>query len=267
VAIKVKRNPVLKYQTQRVKEFNKICQESAENVDKIIPKNKLADIIIYEERLSLLTDKTINKIRKLIIKGVSEIIYDTLKHYNQIHEDMAGVRLPNKKLNDIHIILLKRFATEPFKGSTFDARLERLKKRVLTVINKNLYITLNEEDTSNIRQEIKEVFYTFDYITGGSLRGGGETLLISEENRYYHETAVEFFKRVGVSYVRFCLQPYYNEDDICYEIASYENPAVLEKFSHVDPQGLYRLDELPEYPRPRARYYLKPLYHIGYLNL
>jgi len=260
--VTIRDNPILDEQKERKKEFYQICKKGAENVEKIIPKNEINDIIVIEERLGKLVANTVNQVRKFILQSVEEVITDTLNHYNDLHEKMAGERLPKTVIKQLKSELLKEFAYQSFKGDTFDGRIEKIRRKVF----RNIVNTLpTENKPSSLKPAVKECIYTFDHIPGGSLRGLGETLLVSEENRFYHKTAITYFNKVGITFLRFCLLPAHSETTDMMEYASAENEEIKSKFPDYDPIGIYRIKAV-EYPRPRARYYLEPLYHIGYLG-
>ncbi len=261
--ITIKSNPILTYQTRRKREFYQLCQKSSQKVGGILPKNEISDIMLLEEKLVRLLSQTMEGYRKLIVSCVEEVIEDTLKHYNKYHEELTGVLIDKNTLIELKLELLKQFAYHPFYGKTFDGRIGDIQKKLAN----NLVKTLQSyNDPAEMEDELKDYFYTFNQVSGGSLRGRGETLLISEENRFYHNAAVSYFRKVGVTFVRFCLTPNYNEEGDLVTIAEQKNSEVQKKFPGFNATGLYRLEELPDYPRPRAVYYLEPVYHIGYLK-
>ena len=258
---KVLKNPILSYQNSRRKLLLKICKDSAKKVDIILPKKVDSGIIKAEYKLSKLVGDTGNRIRKFILWSVEEVIKDTLDHYNALHKKEAGVELSAKTMEDMRRQLIKRFVYEPFKGGTFDSRIERIIKKARINVG-NALVFVNDTNRNELVDEIESYFYSVDYIPGGSMKGGGDTLLVSEENRFYHETAVAFFEKVGIQYVKFCLSPTHQIDDECNNIATYIDTTLEDKFKNlgIDVEGVYRVGDLPEYPHPRASYYLEPIY-------
>lgn len=263
-------NPIYDSQTKRRRKLLFFCFELRSDVEKILSKTPSADSVeftLVKNKLLKLTSMSINNVRKLILIGVSSIITTTLEHYTNNFKKETGIEIKEEVLKELERELLKRFAVLPYAGANFDQRISRLEKRTLIALTENFQMAIGQKlKDSQLIDKIHASFYkNASYHGGATLLGGADTLMVSEENRLYHDTALAFFKMVGVRYVRFCLTPQHNVKDICDELASYEDMVVREKVGEqVDIKGIYQIEDLPEYPHPRALYYLQPIYSLGF---
>lgn len=257
-------HPIYDLQKEHREQLIAICKATKGDIKKI---DKANDMDWEKERaMGRYSEMVVDKVQDLIIQGVSKIIEGTLLHYTSQFEESTELIMPEYELNGLYQKSMRRFLTENYKGKTLTGRFRKIKRKV----RKNIEREFDKDErytNDDLPIRVYHKFYSDKYRKGGTLKGRGDTLLVAEENRLYDETAVSFFMKVGVAYVRFMLTPQHDsEDDVCNKIANHVDPTVEEKCRDkgINPTGVYRIEELPEYPHPRAFYYLKPIYDLGF---
>jgi hypothetical protein len=266
----IKHNPILKTQNTNRLQLYAYCKKARKEIAEIVSndeKTNAIQVMIMEPKLSKYLNGALEDVRKLTVNGIEQIIEDTLEHYNEQLNKNTGHKLSDSELRRIENEALRKFATTNFQGMTFDNRIDRIRKRLLISIGEKLRYAVNKGTTNKeLGEAIGLVLFCEDNLESPTLFGSADTLLVSEENRVYHESAMLFLDLIGMRCARFCLTPTHKEPDICNTYAKYIDvtlESTLEK-KGIDPEGIYRVQDFPDSPHPRAFYYIEPIYDLGF---
>ena len=219
--------------------------------------------MLIEKDILIIADDIMGRVEMLILEAVEQVIEDTLQYYSKDLYENTGKTLAESSLNSIKSQMYTQFTTFPFKGNTLNGRFQRLDRKLKRNVMKNgKQCAARQVSRKELINRLVDCFYAPTPVRHATLWGSSDTLLVSEENRFYHETALAFLKHMGIRHVRFVLTPQHSSGDICDDIASHVDPVIKELLEphDISPVGVYRVEELPEYPHPRALYYLEPIY-------
>lgn len=256
-------HPIKNGQIKRRYGLERMCRDTKKDLlDKTRSIKQLDGVkfIKLEADLINYSNKLIRGIEMSITFGIGEVVITTVEHYEKDYRKKIGYKLPEYVIRKLTREVYRKFLPKPFMGNTLENRVERLRRRQEVNIRNGLRLALGQSG-EKVFDSVYPCFYSPVSVEGGSLAGGFSTLLVGEENRAYHEASLEFFGYVGTRYIRFSLTPEHKGRDICDTIAAYVDPTIRVS----NPVGVYKIEDLPKAPHPRAFYYLEPIYELGFI--
>lgn len=256
-------HPIKNGQIKRRYGLERTCRDTKKDLlDKTRSIKQLDGVKLIKLEADLInySNKLIKKIETSITFGIGDVVITTIKYYEKGYEKKTGYKLPEYAIKKLTKETYRKFLSKPFMGNTLENRIARLRRRQEVNIRNRLRSVLGQNG-KGVFDSVYPCFYSIVPVEGGSLAGGFSTILVGEENRAYHEAALEFFGYIGIRHVRFILPPEHKGKDICDTIAAYVDPTI--RISN--PVGVYKIEDLPKAPHPRAFYYLEPVYELGFV--
>lgn len=228
----------------------------------LFPKGEITSfqLLFIDPKATNLIATAITMLQTNFIRDFDSVVTETLEHYNS----NAPIGISKTKLKEMQRSIMKAYISEYYYNETIDTRINKLRTRLLTALSSEL--GAEQLIGADIGERLASRFYSTEPVVGGTLYGQASNLLVSEENRLYHITAMMFFGNMGVQYLRFCLTPSHEEEDVCDSLANWTNltTARIAKTKGINPTGVYLRTQFPDPPHPRAEYYIEPLYTLGY---
>lgn len=248
-----KRNPVTKVVDFREKSLSDLCNRYRKNIIKYI--NSVDDLFganLINTQVGRAVDNLAGEIRGLIFLSVEESIDATLDHYGA-----------NKaQIEDVKRRTLIEFSIGFFKDASFDTRVSKIKQRIRQLIDADLQQSISQgRQLKDVAELIGNRIISESPIKGGSLYGGFSTLLVSECYIAYHYATIAIFRRKNIGYARFTLTQDHSGEDVCNTLSKVVNIDISKRVHilGITPEGIYKLDDFPSYPHPRACYYIEPI--------
>jgi len=266
----IKQHPLYKVQLFHRTKLLNTCVETQKQISKYLRPIKNIngiELIIIEDKIYAFLDGLFEKLRKQISEHVYEYIDLTIELYSGIHVAKTNSELNEEELKGFEQELKKDFVIESYHNSFFDSRITAIRNRIFNMLKDDFLALLGQEINGlALAAKINERIQSSLPVRGGTIYGGMETLLLSEEIRMYHKAALEFFKLNGLRYARFCLTPQHRREDICDKLAAYTDLNIARQCKKIklNPEGIYPLEEFPDPPHPRAFYYIQPIYELGF---
>jgi hypothetical protein len=188
------------------------------------------------------------------------------------HLKDMGIRIPTVQVrrdirNEVMNMLDEEFP--PGSGQTFRTRLTALQQSRKAQLRSILRQSRQRGDISTVVQRDINNALTHSKagaktpVRGGSAFKQARRLLVAEETRIANRVEIMTLDAAGVQYSYWRLNPshrWYGGTETCEHLAANTGPGVQEaliaeekKVGRVDTNGLYLLQEYPDYPHPYCR--------------
>jgi len=267
------KNPILVSQLARRRKLKQICSTSKAEIQKLtagIERLDVTTLITLEDRLFTMAEKCSKLVGRFIYESGADAAEETLDFFSAGYQAQTGAEVPNPHRQRVMNEALRSFNSKPFFGDTLPLRLHKMETRLKNrVVHAALLASGQGLGGRALADYLGSFFISDTPVEGGSLFGYAELLLVSEENRMHYLAATMFFREMGVTLVRFGLVRRRNRQDGGGELLNYVDLSIADRLAGtgINPVGVYRLETLPMYPHPRARFYLEPIYEVGFFPL
>lgn len=246
---------------KRRKRWYQICREAEEDIDKIVTHSSLDDT---RQRMENYIQDLMKLFTELLKDAINETIEETLKHYNE----EAPFSLPadfRKRVKNYEESVLE----ETYYGKTTLDRIIDLQNKTIKNIHREIdTIPEHDIDKEILSKRIYEKVYSEMPVPGGRLFNSGDSILTGEQTRFYHNTTLKICDLSGVQHIK--IVKVEQSSSACKELADRTPDFLLtEKCQKegISEKGVYRLENAPDMPHPRAMYYIKLLFSLGYSPL
>jgi superfamily II DNA or RNA helicase len=153
-----------------------------------------------------------------------------------------------------------------FKGANLSTRLRVAANNMKGRFSKDLHGAAGEAKGKDVARNLGR-YLTDSRENGVSIAGGSafkwnERLMVSEQNRAVRDACLKFYDEMGIELVRWTLNPRHPRYDVCDEIAEETGAKALDYVARIDglkAEGLYHLEEVPDYPHPYCMCDLEPV--------
>lgn len=249
-------DPILKAQTRdRVDLINEIFQPTIKLLEKSIKQFDILNIFAKIRMMRLVDYEELRfseHLKTFLLDKIITSINLTLTSY----QTLLNNPLDQPTLERLYWSLLQDIVYTPFHNLTLEQRIDRSVRHTFKHIETLTHNALIEGSGPNLMmtgynphrliRDIKSCFLSYGQVSGGSAVVWNTRILIGEQNRAYQLTAKAFMKEAGVTHIKWVPHP------------SKPLSALCEEYSTIH-DGIWLIDEVPDYPYPGCCCSLEPL--------
>lgn len=243
-------DPILILQKRdRTEMIREIFHPTINLVETFIKEFDILNIFVKIRMMRLLKQAEVefaDNLKDFLLDKISNVINMTLTSYQTLLDEP----LEDDALETLYWSLLQEIAYTPFYHLTLEQRIIRSVRHTFghieTLTHTALIYGSSKPEGSNpnhLIRDIKSCFLSTGQVSGGSGLLWMTRILVGEQNRAHQLAAKAFMKKAGITKAKWIQHPDKPMSTVC-----------------TGHEGIYLLNELPEYPYPGCTCSLEPLY-------